>query len=132
MKLQRPHLRAFFYIETVDASRSTICQIFIKMTNAMCEIFAKQPQENYQFVTRSIRIDGHATSVKLESSFWLTLEEIASAQDMTVPKFISTVYQEALEHNGEVNNFASLLRCACLTYARQPQATIGRALSEQH
>ncbi|WDZ72292.1 ribbon-helix-helix domain-containing protein [Vibrio harveyi] len=83
-------------------------------------------------MTRSIRIDDYATSVKLESSFWLTLEEIASAQDMTVPKFISTVYQEALEHNGEVNNFASLLRCACLTYARQPQATIGRALSEQH
>ena len=44
----------------------------------MCEIFAKQPQENYQFITRSIRIDGHVTSVKLESSFWLILEEIAS------------------------------------------------------
>ncbi|MDF5653146.1 DNA-binding protein, partial [Vibrio parahaemolyticus] len=29
----------------------------------MCEIFAKQPQDNYQFITRSIRIDGHATSV---------------------------------------------------------------------
>ena len=96
----------------------------------MCEIFAKQPQENYKFITRSIRIDGHVTSVKLESSFWLILEEIASAQGMTVPKFISTVYQEALEHNGEVNNFASLLRCACLTYARQPQATLSQALNE--
>ncbi|GAJ77721.1 hypothetical protein JCM18905_3625 [Vibrio sp. JCM 18905] len=73
----------------------------------MCEIFAKQPpQDNYQFITRSIRIDGHATSVKLEASFWTILEEIANAQNMTVPKFISTVYQEALEYNGEVNNFA--------------------------
>jgi len=35
----------------------------------MCEIFAHQPIENYQFITRSIRIDGHATSVKLEASF---------------------------------------------------------------
>ncbi|UTZ35253.1 ribbon-helix-helix domain-containing protein [Vibrio campbellii] len=96
----------------------------------MCEIFAKQPQENYQFITRSIRIDGHVTSVKLESSFWLILEEIASAQGMTVPKFISTVYQEALEHNGEVYNFASLLRCACLTYARQPQAPLSQARNE--
>ncbi len=101
-----------------------ICSLSKNPISTMCEIFAKQPQQNYQFITRSIRIDGHATSVKLESSFWLILEEIAAAQDMTVPKFISTVYQEALEHNGEVNNFASLLRCACLTYARQPDATI--------
>ncbi|EGR0025827.1 ribbon-helix-helix domain-containing protein [Vibrio alginolyticus] len=96
----------------------------------MCEIFTKQPQDNYQFITRSIRIDGHATSVKLEASFWTILEEIASAQNMTVPKFISTVYQEALEYNGEVNNFASLLRCACLTYARQPQETTRQALAQ--
>ena len=96
----------------------------------MCEIFVRQPQDNYQFITRSIRIDGHATSVKLESSFWLILEEIASAQEMTVPKFISAVYQEALEHNGEVNNFASLLRCACLTYARQPQTPLSQASNE--
>lgn len=96
----------------------------------MCEIFAKQPQDNYQFITRSIRIDGHATSVKLEASFWTILEEIANAQNMTVPKFISTVYQEALEYNGEVNNFASLLRCACLTYARLPKETIRQALTQ--
>lgn len=92
----------------------------------MCEIFAKQPQQNYQFITRSIRIDGHATSVNW-IELWLILEEIAAAQNMTVPKFISTVYQEALKHNGEVNNFASLLRCACLTYARQPDETIEAA-----
>ncbi|MGD8111198.1 ribbon-helix-helix domain-containing protein [Vibrio sp. TRT 21S02] len=90
----------------------------------MCEIFAHQPRENYQFITRSIRIDGHATSVKLETSFWQLLEEIAQQQGLTVPRFISTVYKEALEHNGEVSNFASLLRCACLIYARQPQSTI--------
>jgi predicted DNA-binding ribbon-helix-helix protein len=104
-----------------------ICSLSKSPISAMCEIFAKHPQQNYQFITRSIRIDGHATSVKLESSFWLILEEIAAAQDMTVPKFISTVYQEALKHNGEVNNFASLLRCACLTYARQPDETIEAA-----
>lgn len=90
----------------------------------MCEIFAHQPRENYQFITRSIRIDGHATSVKLETSFWQLLEEIAQQQGLTVPRFISTVYKEALEHNSEVSNFASLLRCACLIYARQPHSTI--------
>ncbi|MGL4828501.1 MAG: ribbon-helix-helix domain-containing protein [Vibrio sp.] len=86
----------------------------------MCEIFANQPKENYQFITRSIRIDGHATSVKLEASFWEILEEIAHNQAMPLPRFISLIYREALEYTGDITNFASLLRCACLIYLRDP------------
>lgn len=86
----------------------------------MCEIFSHQPQENYQTIARSIRIDGHATSIKLEASFWQILEEIAAQQQMTLPRFISSIYKEALLHNGEISNFTSLLRCACLLYLRQP------------
>lgn len=87
----------------------------------MCEIFSKQPQENYQIIARSIRIDGHATSIKLEASFWQILHEIAEQQEMTLPRFISYIYKEALAHNGEISNFTSLLRCACLIYLRQPE-----------
>lgn len=86
----------------------------------MCEIFSQQPQENYQTIARSIRIDGHATSIKLEASFWQILEEIAEQQDLTLARFISTIHNEALQHNGEINNFTSLLRCACLIYLRHP------------
>ncbi|TXY08571.1 ribbon-helix-helix domain-containing protein [Vibrio mimicus] len=86
----------------------------------MCEIFANQPKENYQFITRSVRIDGHATSVKLEASFWNILEEIAQAQSMSLPKFIGLIYREALEYTGDITNFASLLRCSCLIYLRDP------------
>lgn len=86
----------------------------------MCNIFSQQPQENYQTIARSIRIDGHATSIKLEASFWQILEEIAAQQEMTLAKFISSMHNEALEHNGEISNFTSLLRCACLIYLRQP------------
>lgn len=86
----------------------------------MCEIFANQPKENYQFITRSVRIDGHATSVKLEASFWEILEEIAHNQAMPLPRFISLIYREALEYTGDITNFASLLRCACLIYLRDP------------
>ena len=86
----------------------------------MCNIFSKQPKENYQFIARSIRIDGHATSIKLEASFWQVLEEISEQQQMKLPHFISAIYNEALAHNGEINNFTSLLRCACLIYLRQP------------
>ena len=43
----------------------------------MCHLFAHQPQRDYESQTRSLRIDGHCTSIRLEMSFWDTLEEIA-------------------------------------------------------
>ena len=49
-------------------------------------------------------------------AFWDTLEEIAAKESMSVGKFLTTLYNEVLDHHGEVNNFASLLRCSCLIY----------------
>ncbi len=98
----------------------------------MCEIFSQQPQENYQTVARSIRIDGHATSIKLEASFWQILEEIAAKQEMSLPRFISSIHNEALLHNGEISNFTSLLRCACLIYLRQPNNVMEEVKQQLH
>ncbi len=82
----------------------------------MCHLFAHQPQRNYQSQTRSLRIGGHSTSIRLEMSFWDTLEEIAEKQKMSLGKFLTTLYSEVLDQHGQVNNFASLLRCSCLIY----------------
>ena|ERR1700712_2696154 len=82
----------------------------------MCHLFAHQPQRDYESQTRSLRIGGHCTSIRLELSFWDTLEEIAAKQGMSLPKFITTLYHEVLAHHGEVKTFASLLRCSCLIY----------------
>ena len=49
----------------------------------MCQLFAHQPQRDYKSQTRSLRIDGHCTSIRLEMAFWDTLEEIASKEDMS-------------------------------------------------
>ncbi|MGY4422638.1 putative DNA-binding ribbon-helix-helix protein [Bradyrhizobium sp. JR6.1] len=87
----------------------------------MCHLFAHQPQRDYESQTRSLRIDGHCTSIRLEMSFWDTLEEIAAKEGMTLAKFLTTLHNEVLDHHGEVNNFASLLRCSCLIYPRQGQ-----------
>jgi predicted DNA-binding ribbon-helix-helix protein len=64
----------------------------------------------------SLRIGGHCTSIRLEMSFWDTLEEIAAKEEMSLAKFLTTLHNEVLDHHGEVNNFASLLRCSCLIY----------------
>ena len=85
----------------------------------MCRIFAGQDPERYAYETRSVRISGYPTSVRLEARFWRIIEEIAHAQGMTVGKFLSQLHDEALEIHGEVGNFASLLRCSCLVYLEQ-------------
>lgn len=87
----------------------------------MCHIFAGQNPENYKFISRSIRLAGHSTSVKLEAKFWAILDEVAAEQEMSTPQFLSRIYDEALDINGSVPNFASLLRCACALYLEQPK-----------
>ena len=88
----------------------------------MCQLFAHQPQRDYESQTRSRRIDGHFTSIRLELAFWDTLEEIASKEDMSLAKFLTRLHSEVLDHHGEVNNFASLLRCSCLIYRSKATA----------
>jgi predicted DNA-binding ribbon-helix-helix protein len=94
----------------------------------MCRIFAGQLPEAYSYQTRSIRLGGHSTSVRLEAAFWSILEEIAAAEAMSLAKFLTTLHDEVLEFRGEATNFTSLLRCACLTYVAQMRPPRGEAL----
>ena len=81
----------------------------------MCHLFASQSPESYAFETRSIRLNGQSTSIRLEMVFWEILEDIAAAEGMSVPRFISTLHQEILLLRGEVPNFTSHLRWICVT-----------------
>ena len=85
----------------------------------MCRMFAGQHPDTYDSQTRSIRIGGHSTSIRLETAFWAILEEIAAGQGLSVPKFLTKLHDEVLDLHGEVQNFASLLRCSCLVYLSQ-------------
>jgi predicted DNA-binding ribbon-helix-helix protein len=82
----------------------------------MSRIFASQPPETYSYVTRSVRLNGYCTSIKLEARFWRILEEIARNESMALSSFLATLHDEAEAIHGEVRNFASLLRCTCLVY----------------
>jgi predicted DNA-binding ribbon-helix-helix protein len=95
----------------------------------MCHLFASQSPDSYAFETRSIRLNGQSTSLRLEKVFWGILEEIAAEEGMSVPRFISTLHQEILLLRGEVPNFTSHLRCICLT-ARTSAEPGGRARAE--
>ena len=95
----------------------------------MCHLFASQCPDSYAFETRSMRLNGQSTSLRLEKVFWEILEDIAAAEAMTVPRFISTLHQEILLLRGEVPNFTSHLRCICVT-ARSSADHRGRARAE--
>lgn len=82
----------------------------------MCTLYANQDPKFYAPVTRSVRIGGVATSLRLEAAFWSLLDELAASQGNTTSRFINTLYDEVLEAHGEVANFASLLRVSCLLY----------------
>lgn len=84
----------------------------------MCRVFAGQDPEGYRQINRSIRIGGYSTSIQLEATFWELLDEIAASQNLTTPKFISKLYDEAIEINGAIPNFASMLRTTCALYLR--------------
>jgi len=93
----------------------------------MCRLFATQDPNSYQYETRSLRMNGQSTSIRLERAFWAVLDDIAASQACTTPQFLSTLHAEVLELHGEARNFASLLRCACLLHtsgARELQAVL--------
>jgi predicted DNA-binding ribbon-helix-helix protein len=84
----------------------------------MCRIFAGQDPADYEPETRSLRLNGQSTSIRLERSFWDILDDIARSEGVSTPAFVSKLHSEVLELRGETRNFTSLLRCACLVRLR--------------
>ena len=89
----------------------------------MCQIFAGQDPQRYQSTTRRLRLNGQSTSLRLENAFWDILDQIAEADQVSTPAFISRLHSEVLEIKGEPENFTSLLRTACLIFVGQASAT---------
>ena len=87
----------------------------------MCEIYSAAEPELFELKTRSIRIDGVVTSIRLEAVFWQILEQIADEAELTLGTFITRIYREVVERRGEPGNFTSLLRVACTTHLNEGQ-----------
>ncbi|MEN4922538.1 ribbon-helix-helix domain-containing protein [Achromobacter spanius] len=82
----------------------------------MCEIFIRASEQSYACETRSLRLHGVATSLRLEHLFWQVLEELAARDGMRVTQLIERLYDELVEYRGEAANFTSFLRVCCLRY----------------
>src|SRR5882762_9942532 len=85
----------------------------------MCEFFVKADPIQYEQRSRTVRIHGALTSIRLENMVWDILAEMAEAEGRTTNALISLFHDEILAHRGEVPNFASFLRVTCMRYLRR-------------
>lgn len=90
----------------------------------MCRVLKAQSPQRFLKVSRSVRISGHSTSVRLEAAFWQVLEDIAKMEGLSTSKLISALYNEALELHGDMSNLASMLRTVCLIYQEERRTEI--------
>ena len=85
----------------------------------MCELYVKADPILYESRSRSLRIRGVVTTLRLENQFWDVLREVAEVDGMTTNQLITKLYDEVMEYRGEVVNFASFLRVSCIRYLSQ-------------
>ncbi|CUB04760.1 ribbon-helix-helix domain-containing protein [Marinomonas fungiae] len=98
------------YCLYIDKSREA------NQEDSMCQLFVSADPSLWQNVTRSIRIDGMVTSIRLENIFWFTLEEIAQRDQLSLSQMIIRLNHEALEAGHDLDNFTSFLRVCAMRY----------------
>ncbi|WP_372395788.1 ribbon-helix-helix domain-containing protein [Azospirillum sp. HJ39] len=94
----------------------------------MCRIFVNTDPILYEARSRSVRIHGMVTSIRLENLFWTVLSDIAAEQGTTTNRLIVTLHDEVVEAHGAVQNLASFLRVSC---ARYLSMTAGEPLPDE-
>lgn len=82
----------------------------------MCGIYTSADPILYESRTRSLRIHGVITTIRIENAFWDVIREIAEREGLTTNQLISKLHEELTEYRGETGNFASFLRVCCMRY----------------
>lgn len=69
-----------------------------------------------QPLSRSVRLNGFATCLRLEEIYWRILERIAEANQCSVNAVLSYVDREVHLRHGGVKNFSGLIRVVCVVF----------------
>jgi predicted DNA-binding ribbon-helix-helix protein len=85
----------------------------------MCEFFVQADPILYESRSRTLRMHGVLTSIRLENLVWDVLAEMAAEEGCTTSALIATFHDEILSQRGEVPNFASFLRVTCMRYLQR-------------
>lgn len=61
-------------------------------------------------VSKSVRLNGKSTCIRLELAYWRMLEQIARRQGMSVNSVLAQLDLEVQQRGAPVNNFSALVR----------------------
>ncbi|MHC2145273.1 ribbon-helix-helix domain-containing protein [Pseudomonas sp. 210_17 TE3656] len=76
-----------------------------------------------QPLSRSVRLNGFATCLRLEEVYWRILERIAEVNQCSVNAVLSYVDREVHLRYGGVKNFSGLIRVVCVVFLLGTQVT---------
>lgn len=82
----------------------------------MCKLFINADSQLWASSTRSLRIDGMVTSVRLENAYWGLLQEIGERDGLSLPRLLARLYHESVDAGHDMTNFTSFLRVCALRY----------------
>ena len=72
-------------------------------------------------LSRSVRLNGFSTCLRLEEVYWNILGEIARINTCSVSALLSYVDREVRLRYGGVKNFSGLVRVVCVVHALKGQ-----------
>lgn len=82
----------------------------------MCQLFINANSSLWSSKTKSLRIQGVVTSIRLEVFFGDILDELSFRDQMTVNQAITKLYIESIDADHDIGNFTSFLRVCCSRY----------------
>lgn len=87
-----------------------------------------------QPLSRSVRLNGFATCLRLEQVYWNVLEGMALVHQCTVNSLLSYIDREVCLRHGGVKNFTGLVRVICVVHllSNQQGAPCARPSAEAH
>jgi predicted DNA-binding ribbon-helix-helix protein len=85
----------------------------------MCDYFVTADPILYESRSRTLRIHGVLTSIRLENMVWDVLAEMASVEGCTTNGLIVQFHDEIMARRNEVPNFTSFLRVTCMRFLRR-------------
>lgn len=72
-----------------------------------------------QPLSRSVRLNGFATCLRLEQIYWDILADMAKLNCCSVSALLSHVDREVHLRHGGVKNFSGLVRVVCVVHSRK-------------
>ncbi|MEX3773488.1 ribbon-helix-helix domain-containing protein [Pseudomonas sp. MYb118] len=72
-------------------------------------------------LSRSVRLNGFATCLRLEQVYWDILGEMAKTNCCSVSALLSHVDRQVHLRHGGVKNFSGLVRVVCVVHSRNEE-----------